>query len=330
MQKQNKTKRAAPSCHVLIAGFACVSALSACRNSEQSSAPAPSADTDPQPTAAAPAEPAALQPPAGTTAPPAQLQAQRAEQAARSKIVNGRNADPLRWPWIAAIGMGDGQGGVSSYCAGTLIARGWLLTGAHCEVLAGDFAVMGRPDLSKHTGKVVEIVEVIPHPRFDPATLDFDVALARLSDEQAIDPVAMTDDAESAVTNAGEVWIAGWGQLGEFRYDRPNALQEVNVTMTSQASCVQNYLAIDRVVTDNMFCARGDANGGDACKGDSGGPIVAFDPIDAQGRPATLLGVISKGAGCARPGYPGIYARLSRLLTWVNTCMDQPSDASCR
>lgn len=327
MHKQNKMQRAAPF-HALIAG-ACLIASAACSKSEPPPAAVPASNAEAPSSNAAPTDTAALQRPAEPSAPSADIREQRTQQAARSKIVNGHNANPLRWPWIAAIGMGDGRGNVSSYCAGTLIARRWLLTGAHCEVLAGDFAVLGRPDLSKSAGQVTEIVEVINHPQFDPATLDFDVALARLSDEQTIEPVAMTDNNETAATRAGELWIAGWGQLGEFRYDRPNTLQEVNVTMSSHDNCVRNYGDINRMVTDNMFCAAGDTSGGDACKGDSGGPIVAFNPIDSLGRPATLLGVISKGAGCARAGYPGVYARLSRLLTWVNTCMDRPSDVSC-
>ncbi|GJQ73521.1 putative serine-type endopeptidase, partial [Trypoxylus dichotomus] len=49
-----------------------------------------------------------------------------------------------------------------------------------------------------------------------------------------------------------------------------------------------------------MICA-GVAEGGKGpCQGDSGGPLVT------NGK---LTGIVSRGRGCAREGYPGIYTQ---------------------
>ncbi len=51
----------------------------------------------------------------------------------------------------------------------------------------------------------------------------------------------------------------------------------------------------------------------DSCKGDSGGPLVTCY------RDTTfLLGIVSWGKGCARPGSYGIYTRVSNYLQWIH------------
>jgi hypothetical protein len=49
------------------------------------------------------------------------------------------------------------------------------------------------------------------------------------------------------------------------------------------------------------------ASGRDSCQNDSGGPLMA-----SNGR---IVGVVSFGDGCAKPGKPGVYARVSSVAT---------------
>ncbi len=63
-----------------------------------------------------------------------------------------------------------------------------------------------------------------------------------------------------------------------------------------------------------MVCA-GYKNGGkDSCLGDDGGPLFA-----SQSGLYTLHGLVSFGIGCARPGLPGIYARVDNYLPWIQS-----------
>jgi secreted trypsin-like serine protease len=55
-----------------------------------------------------------------------------------------------------------------------------------------------------------------------------------------------------------------------------------------------------------MLCAGYPQGGTDTCQGDSGGPLLV--PV---GHDLRLVGATSFGAGCGRPGKPGVYARVA-------------------
>merc|ERR1739836_192852 len=93
----------------------------------------------------------------------------------------------------------------------------------------------------------------------------------------------------------------------------------------TNAACNNDY---GGSITDSMICAGYPGVGGkDACQGDSGGPFVCND-----GGKAVIAGVVSWGNGCALADYPGVYARTTYFLDWIQnsmgSCSGTPSPPS--
>ena len=127
-------------------------------------------------------------------------------------------------------------------------------------------------------------------------------------------PICLPDPAQDY--DNVKALVTGWGSL-KSNGKLPDVLQEVTVTTITNQQCRGRY-GYSRI-TDNMICARG--VGRDSCQGDSGGPLT----VPGQDGRYSQIGVVSWGKGCAKPGYPGVYTRLTSLLDWLTPILIKPS-----
>jgi trypsin len=87
-------------------------------------------------------------------------------------------------------------------------------------------------------------------------------------------------------------------------------LQKVDVPLVSPAMCDKGYPG---EITNTMICAGLEEGGKDSCQGDSGGPLVVTDNNNQK----VLVGVVSWGYGCARPGQYGVYSKVNAAYDWI-------------
>ena len=236
------------------------------------------------------------------------------------RIVGGENAAVGEIPWQVVVYPGP------FLCGGSLIDPQWVVTAAHCAVDNNDNpvnpatvnVVAGEYNRSQSDGteqqRTVDLVVV--HPNYDPASFDNDIALLRLTTPVVIGPSVGVIPLVHSPTNDALVapgmssMASGWGNTSEGG-STAQILQKVQLPIVSNATCSVPYPG---QITSNMLCAGLAEGGKDSCQGDSGGPLAVAD-----GGSWRLAGVVSNGLGCARPGYYGIYTRVSQYTDWIST-----------
>ena len=236
-----------------------------------------------------------------------------------SAVVGGRDAAPGAYPAVAEITFGS-----SFLCTGTLIAPTWVLTAGHCGSVTG--AAVGSPaawppqlidvrigSVTPGAGERVPVRRVVVNPNYM-ANVGYDIALLELSSASTKTP--------ARVVGAGgaSLWapttmesIVGFGTTSEGG-DVADTLQEAQVPITTDAYCSGAYDDFDATT---MVCAGFPAGGVDTCQGDSGGPMFGRDAAGTL----KVVGATSFGEGCARPGKPGVYARVGDtvLREWIRS-----------
>lgn len=211
--------------------------------------------------------------------------------------------------------------GSDRFCGGSIISRSFVLTAAHCVVDAANEPLSphdieleyGSSTLSKMNSARVARVDVHPEFHIDRTASAGDIAVLRLAHRLDVPASAVvtlaSDKLEQAILrpqSCGRVTGFGLTEAGNLT----NSLKAVNLPIRSNVECQ----AFSRHVTDRMLCAGFPSGGRDACRGDSGGPLIIGDG------PAKWLqvGIVSWGhQECAKPGAFGVYTRVASYVPWI-------------
>ena len=293
------------------------------------------------------------------------------------RIILGDEAKPGAYPFQVfvqhVIRKIDETHALVGNCGGSLIRDDWVLTAAHCvmelvddkpvAVASDKFTVYVGSNLSQK-GDHIAVQQVIPHPNYDPAWIENDVALLKLvRTPQGVrfDTIRIVTAANEAALSAPgtRMRIIGWGTTEDPGSPAPT-LREATVTMVDRNQCNTNHilkqlfhiggelrgLKLDNdkikefydwsgkyagpLVTDSMICAgvpavrEGTTQVTDVCHGDSGGPLFTL----AGDNKWTQVGIVSWSQGCGIPLVHGVNTRLRQVADWVTSTIN--ADAGVR
>jgi secreted trypsin-like serine protease len=238
------------------------------------------------------------------------------------KIVGGQPAKDGAYPWQVSLIVADIKDPASGhFCGGSILSSTWIVTAAHClnglspsqfQVVAGTYSL--KSGVKRSTVKNVLIYKTyeaaLAHDQ-DIALIELKTAL-KLGDKiKAISVLALENEGNTLIESKPLI-VTGWGYTKEGG-TTVRDLREVAVPFVTNKVC-GDELSYGTRISDNMICA-GKAEGGvDSCQGDSGGPLVD------TGAPL-LVGVVSWGDGCARPGAYGVYTRIAKFKGWIDACV---------
>ncbi|MEV4431585.1 trypsin-like serine protease [Streptomyces sp. NPDC049585] len=224
--------------------------------------------------------------------------------AAPASAVAGPSAKDGSFPFVAKLDIGGERS-----CSATLVEKQWLVTAASCfaddpakgfKVAAGapklkTTAVIGRADLTRDSGVVADVVELVPRE-------DRDLVMAKL--DKPVTGVAPASLGFSAPLAGEELWAAGYGRTKSEWV--PDNLHYAKFTAGA--------------VKDTSLGLTGKAEDAVLCKGDTGGP--AFREVGGR---YELVGVNSTSwqGGCfgnedeTRKG--AVEARVDDIAGWVQS-----------
>ena len=219
-------------------------------------------------------------------------------------------------------------------CGATFLGDKWVLTAAHCvdSANASLFKMnVGEYDLSDGAENAIAIANIYIHPLYDEDAINNDIAIVELVSSVNVPAVQIADPQvtdQLAIENSLAT-VAGWG--GRLGYapgegptdDFPDVLHQVDLFLSTNQECREELAATlgrpanTTGITDAMICAAIPEGGKSSCQGDSGGPLVVMvNNVPQQ------VGIVSWGIGCAEPGYPGVFTRVSEFKDWLSTISD--------
>ena len=238
----------------------------------------------------------------------------------QTRIINGREAQRNRYPWMVSV---IGHGG----CGGTIINDRYVLTAAHCmngpnntRLAQGSVRViLGAHEINERWARSGEFRELDVewfkvHPdagtvEMSGANMQNDLALIKLKYPipfgSELNPICLPNFNEYH-----DLFSIGWGHYFNGKLTEPKKLQQVEVDEVDTDTCQRSGLRLADPA--KQICA-GSRTG--ACSGDSGGPMSAR--MNGRVYQVGIASFVINACGTQGGKRPDVYVRVTGHLDWI-------------
>jgi trypsin len=231
------------------------------------------------------------------------------DQSMDDKIIGGQQTTIQQHPYQVSLRARNRH-----ICGGSVLTPTRALTAAHCLQANAQPAIYGimagsTLRLGDATQQLRTLSRFVRHQQYNPQRITNDIGLLfweqPLTLGATVRAIRLPRQAAS-VPYGQNVNVTGWGLTREgVPSSIATVLKVVAKPLVTNEECNRAY---GGRITPDMLCAGLPEGGRDACQGDSGGPLT---------HNGVLLGVVSWGRGCARPRFPGVYARVPFFVDWI-------------
>ncbi|KAJ8918092.1 hypothetical protein NQ315_011549 [Exocentrus adspersus] len=223
-----------------------------------------------------------------------------------SRIIGGKEVNITKYPYQVAVEMNN-----EFKCAGSIIARTWILTAAECLLYEFPIKVRIGTSFLLEEGQIFDVQEFINHRDFNQYTGNNDIGLLRL--EQPI-PLSKSAQIIRLPDNGKETLdgrmgtVTGWG-ITKKNGPKSPILRAVDVLVVNLDVCKVVYNDSYWRVSDGMLCAGPWDGGKGIAEGDKAGAFV----VDS-----VLVGIASwSSPERAIPEHPGVYTNVGAYRDWI-------------
>ena len=234
--------------------------------------------------------------------------------------INCQDASYGQFPWQLSLQL-DGK---SHFCGGALLSPFAFATAAHCKKIGNYKAVAGTIDMNNY-GQTKQCDTFIAHPQYDSWRILNDFAVGKVKSGKFFNidgntyPIPLIPPSYSRLPDRTALQVSGYGYYipGMSTISRYLKWSPMEYVDLGRCQSIMSEGSFD----NSVLCA--DYPGVSICSGDSGGPLIYWEPSNGYNR-WVLVGIASWAhQNCVHEvnGYPQGFANVQYpdYNYWIKT-----------